>query len=245
MIAVTFALPQESRAFRSRLHHFGQVGVAPAEYMIGNLGTEEVIVLHTGVGDDAATLRTETLLTMVRPRYLIAAGFAGALDPRLRVGDLVVATNVSVPELRDRASALLDGEPGVFFGPIVGAPFPVEEVSEKLELGRVSRGIAVDMETAAVFGAATRASVPFLAVRAISDAAEQPLPVPFAECYDLDLQRPRPLALLRYLRRHPRRIIPFMRFVHGLRSGSTVLAEFLVRFIPAASRPEPFAAAPG
>ena len=67
--------------------------------------------------------------------------------------------------MRDRAQALFDSEPGVVFGPVVGAPFPVEEASEKLELGRISRGVAVDMETASVFGAATRAHVPFLAVR--------------------------------------------------------------------------------
>jgi adenosylhomocysteine nucleosidase len=233
MIAVTFALPQESRVFRGALHHAGRGGVAPAEYLIGNIGAEEVIVLHTGVGDEAATRRTETLLAAVKPRYLIAAGFAGALDRRLRVGDLVIATNVSGRELRDRASALLDGEPGVFFGPVVGSQIPVEEVSEKAALGRMSQGIAVDMETASVAGASARVGVPFLAVRAISDAADQSLPVPFAECFDLDRQRPRPLALLRFLRRHPRRIIPFMRFVHGLHPCAAALADFLVRFINA------------
>jgi adenosylhomocysteine nucleosidase len=233
MIAVVFAVPQESRAFRAELRHAGLSGIAPAEYLLGNLGNEEVIVMHTGIGDDAATQRTEALLREVRPHYLIAAGFAGALDPRLHVGDLVIATNLTRPEMRARATALLAGEPGVFFGPVVGAPFPIEEVAEKQQYARASGGIAVDMETAAVYGAATRAWVPFLAVRAISDALDQSLPVPFAECYNLARQRPRPLALLRFLGRNPRRIIPFMRFVHGLRPASAALADFLVRFIAA------------
>ncbi len=233
MIAVTFAVRQESRAFRTELHHAGNTGIPPAEYLIGNIGTEEVIVLHTGVGDEAATRRTEALLAEVRPRCIIAAGFAGALAPEMRVGDLVIATNLTRPELRERAGALLGAEPGVFFGPVVGAPFPIEEVAEKKEFARMSQGIAVDMESAAVFGAAMRARVPFLAVRAISDALDQPLPVPFRECYDLDRQRPRPFALLRFLQRNPRRIVPFMRFVHGLRPAGAALADFLVRFIAA------------
>lgn len=233
MIAVTFALPQESRAFRAALRHTGRAGIPPVDYLIGNIGTEEVIVLHTGVGDEAATWRTEALLAAVTPRYLIAAGFAGALDPRMQVGDLVIATNLTGAVLRERARVLLDGERGAFFGPVVGAPFPIESVAEKAEYGRMSQGIAVDMETAAVFGASMRARVPFLAVRAISDAADQPLPVPFIEWFDLARQRPRPLALLRFLRRNPRRIIPFMRFVHGLRPATSALGDFLVRWISA------------
>ena len=50
MIAVTFALPQESRDFIHEMHHSGPAG----EFLLGNLGVEEIVVAHTGVGRAAA-----------------------------------------------------------------------------------------------------------------------------------------------------------------------------------------------
>jgi hypothetical protein len=80
------------------------------------------------------------------------------------------------------------------------------------------------METDALAAACAAAKVPLLAIRAVSDTADEPLPVPFGTWYHLSGQRVRPFALLGWLARHPGRIAPFARFVRRLPSVARALA---------------------
>ena len=228
MIAVTFALPQESRDFRHALRHASAVGPG---LLLGNVGNEEILLAHTGVGPAAAARNVAALLAWQRPRLLLSTGFAGGLDPRLAAGDLLVATNFSAPALVAPGRALLAGNPRAHFGELTSQPHPAETVAEKAALAASTGALGVDMETAAIAAACARAGVPLLAVRAISDPAREPLPVPFAEWFDLAAQRPRPLALVRYLAHHRAQIGPFVRFVRGLIPAREAFTRFLTRFI--------------
>ena len=232
MIAVTFALPQESRDFRHALRHASAVG--DGRFVLGNIGEEEVLLGHTGVGPAAAAEHVAALLALHRPRLLISTGFAGGLDPRLATGDLLLAENFSAPALLAQSRALLDGC-GIV-GALTSQRHPAESVAEKTALARATGALGVDMETASVAAACAHAGVPLLAVRAISDPAREPLPVPFAEWFDLAAQRPRPLALVRYLARHPARIGPFVRFVRGLTPARHAFTRFVCEFIAADAR---------
>lgn len=228
MIAVTFAVPQESRDFRGALRHASEVGPA---LLLGNLGDCEVLVGHTGVGPASAARRAAALLAWHRPRLLISAGFAGGLDPRLATGDLLLATNFSSPELLAKSRAHLAGNAHAFFGGLTSQSHPAETVAEKSALARATGALAVDMETASIAAACERSGVPLLAVRAISDCARDPLPVPFPEWFDLEAQRPRPITLVKFLARHPAQIRPFARFVHGLTPARQAFTRFLTDFI--------------
>ena len=220
MTLVTFALSQESGEFREAVRRLG-----------GRIGNEEIRIEHLGVGPLAATASIRRVLAKDRPRLLICAGFAGGLDPRVRAGDLVVADNFSTPGLRARAQAVAGEKPRRFFGSLVSCEDPVETVKAKSALALETGALAVDMETAAVADACRDAGVPLLAVRAISDAAATPLPVPFAHWFDLPKQRPRPWGLVKYLARHPSRIGPFAGFVRDLAPARQALADFLSRFL--------------
>jgi nucleoside phosphorylase len=220
MTVVTFALPQESGEFRKALRMAG-----------GRLGGEEIRIVHLGVGPVAAGASVRRLLAEERPRALICTGFAGGLDTRVRAGDLVVADNFTVPSLRARAQALAGEKPHRFFGSLVTRDWPVEAIADKAALAAETGALAVDMETAPVAEACQAAGVPLLAVRAISDEAGTPLPVPFPEWFDMRRQRPRVFGLLKYLITHPGRIGPFASFVRGLSPARQALADFLTRFL--------------
>ncbi len=209
MIAVTFALPEESRDFRRRL--------AASPF------ATQVSVTHSGAGPEAAA-RHITHVLATRPELIIATGFAGGLDPALRVGQVVVATNFSSREVLARVA-------GVASGVFAHADFPVETVAAKATLARATGALAVDMESQPIATACTRAKVPLLVVRVISDPAGEPLPMPFAEWFDLARQRPRPARLVAWLIRHPTRIAPFYRFVRGLAPARRALADSLFRFL--------------
>ena len=200
----------------------------------GRIGKAELLVLHTGIGRAAASHRVEAVLQTHTPQFLISAGFAGGLDPELRVGDIVVAENHSTPELlpprRSVAGSL--GE-RVFFGSLLTAEQPAESPEEKRRLRERSGAMAVDMETEAIATICAAASVPFLAARAISDAAVAALPLPFAISYDLARQRPRLAAVLGFLATRPQRIPALVSFLRDMRVARIELTRFLLGFCSA------------
>jgi adenosylhomocysteine nucleosidase len=210
MIAVTFALPEESR-----------------DFLRATRGRRDLAVVHTGMGLDAAARASEALLADLRPDWLLSGGFAGALDPRLRLGDVIVAENFSSPALLPRCRSER--------GTLVSRARPAELVAEKAALFRDTGALAVDMETEAIAAACRRAGVPLLAIRAISDTAATPLPAPLAEWFDLARQRPRPQRLLAYLGRRPSAILPFVRFVRGLPTARGALTRAMLETVASSS----------
>jgi adenosylhomocysteine nucleosidase len=164
-----------------------------------SIGNVEFALAHLGIGSDAAGRAMAALLTHEAWWMVFAAGFAGGLDPKLGLGDVVM-------------EELADGKTPR----IVSRPLPVEAPEDKARLRAETGAEAVDMETETVRAACRGAGVPVLAIRAISDPAMAALPVPFAVWFDLQGQRARPMALVGYLLRHPRTIAPFARFVRGL-----------------------------
>ena len=218
-LIVTFAVPQESREFRLALRRMDR----------GDIQVE-----HIGVGPAAAAARMSRLIADEKPRLVICTGFAGGLDPRLAIGDLVVAENLSTPEwvarIRSEGSEGSPERPPAF-GAVVSRALPVESVADKTALARETGALAVDMESEAVAEACRAAAVPLLVVRVISDPAGTPLPVPFGDWFDIVGQQPRVLGLLQYLACHPGRIGPFAHFVRGLAPARRAVADFLVHCI--------------
>jgi hypothetical protein len=106
---------------------------------------------------------------------VLSAGFAGALRKPYLVGDILLATEVADTEGNVWPAtwpAELPGgpwEPPLRRGRLLTVAHMVSEPQVKRELGERYGAAAVDMETAAVARACSRAGVPFGCVRAISD----------------------------------------------------------------------------
>jgi adenosylhomocysteine nucleosidase len=175
-----------------------------------------------------AAKRLNSLLAGPKPCLLVCAGFAGGLDPRLRTGDLVVAENLSTPEVLARVRSVAVDATAFSCGSILSRALPVESIADKATLFRETGALAVDMESEAVAAACRAAGVPLLVVRTISDPADAALPVPFADWFDVGGQRPRVGGLLKYLATHPGHILPFASFVRGLTPARQTLTQFLL-----------------
>jgi nucleoside phosphorylase len=227
MIVVTFALPEESRAFRALLRRN-----AAGRWQSGKQSGESgIVVIHTGLGQDAATEAVGALLRTHTPALVVAAGFAGAVDPDLEVGDLVVATNYSDPELLARSRNRARGAGRVFFGALQTVPRVLETCEAKRQLARESDALAVEMETSAIAAECQHRGIPLLALRAISDTASTPLPIPFAASYDLLAQRPRPFGVMLHLLRHPKAALPLARFIRDLAVARAALTAGLITLV--------------
>ncbi|MCS6849819.1 MAG: hypothetical protein NZ700_01460, partial [Gemmataceae bacterium] len=87
---VLFALRREMRGLQGRCRLTPQRAPGPAKVWAG----ESWLAVETGVGG----LRALAALNELRRRgplaWVVSAGFAGALCPQLRVGDIVVAREV-------------------------------------------------------------------------------------------------------------------------------------------------------
>ena len=98
---VLFALRRESQGFLRDFHPQQHFPGAPCRARFCGPEWLSVLVLETGVGPRAALPALEWLLdgpvlgkVPYRPRVVISAGFAGALREDLRVGDVILATEV-------------------------------------------------------------------------------------------------------------------------------------------------------
>jgi adenosylhomocysteine nucleosidase len=145
--------------------------------------------------DRAAAILDEQL-----PQAMILAGLAGALDPALKIGDVVMAPPPQgVPAL-----------PGVRVGTLCTAQDIIATPAEKARLFQESGCAAVEMEAAAVVPLAARAGVPLLSLRAISDTAGETLDARFLHLVDPE-GRPRAGRAARLVLAHPTKLPELLR----------------------------------
>lgn len=108
---------------------------------------------------------------------VLSTGVCGALDPQLRVGEVLAATAVN-----GQPAQVPGSQTPCRSGPLVSVDRIVGSVAEKKAL-HAEGFVAVEMEAAAVEERARRWNVPFYCVRAVSDTA--------AEEFELDLNAAR------------------------------------------------------
>jgi adenosylhomocysteine nucleosidase len=95
---------------------------------------------------------------------------------------------------------------------------------DKRSFSSQTGAVAVDMESGAIAAVASEAKVPFVAIRAVSDAFDSVLPFTVLKSFDkfgrLDRAR-----LVRELARHPRDIPRWLRLIWELRSARRTLTR--------------------
>jgi adenosylhomocysteine nucleosidase len=123
---------------------------------------DDSVLVCGGIGAEAARRAAEAVITIYGPTMIYSAGFAGALDPALKVGDVVRPRRVV--DASDGSSVNLDQGEGVLvsFGSVAN---PAQKATLRDSFG----GKAVDMEAAAVARAAEARGTRFGIVKAISD----------------------------------------------------------------------------
>lgn len=137
---------------------------------------------QSGPGPVRAEVAGERLLTLGADA-LLSWGCAGALHPDRRPGELIIPEQLIAGDgdtllasIQWREWLLGRLECAVFSGPITESDTPLTEVASKHDLYLHTGACAVDMESVALARVARRHDVPFLALRAVADRADQALP---------------------------------------------------------------------
>jgi adenosylhomocysteine nucleosidase len=203
---------------------------APLLFVVGMAREARILRGHGRilVGTDGLEAALEQ-----RPAGVISFGLCGALDPGLRVGQLVAATAVATADgliptdetLTDQLQAAV-GEFGA--GPIAGSPVIVPGPTEKSALRQRTGAIAVDMESHEVARVAARAGVPFAVLRAVSDLADEALPLSaqagFRPDGGVDV-----MAVIAGLARRPGELAALLRTARHAEAGFKALATAAAR----------------
>jgi hopanoid-associated phosphorylase len=147
---------------------------------------DRLLVRITGARTDAATAQATELID-AGCAGLVSFGTAGGLDPALAPGTLVVAEAVRMPGGTSIATdnawrqRLLDGlgahQVPVATGDVAAAHEPLLSPRLKHFCFLSTSALTVDMESGAVAEVASQKGVPFLVVRALTDAADRAIPM--------------------------------------------------------------------
>ncbi len=152
---ICFALKEEAAPFRKIAA--GQSGIT---------------ILLTGIGRQNAEKSLRKFLATNSPKLVLTCGFAGGLNPDLKLGDVVFETSDETL----RAKLLGAGaKPAKFFC----ADRIATTVAEKKKLRAETGADAVEMESAAIHAVCRERGIPCATVRVISDTANENLPLDF------------------------------------------------------------------
>jgi adenosylhomocysteine nucleosidase len=229
--AFLFALRREAEAFarRTRLVHPLPDAPCPAARIETRRGA--AVILETGFGIDRAAVAARWVLEHFEPRLVVVCGFAGALSPTLRVGEVLLASEVVEPgedELHWRTAVPAElGDLPV--GRLVTVKRLVATPAEKQALANETHAVMVDMESAAIAEACQEWQVPCAVVRVISDTAGTALSPRLVKL--LTGGRASPWRVLATLARSPRSTIELWCLARDTRLAAGRLADALARLV--------------
>ena len=238
MIAVTFALPAESREFIQSLRDKSRTDRNGVRTICGKIGDRGIEVLYTGVGEKVCRERLGKFLSAFadgrnirdeqdqRVSCLISAGFAGALTNDLQIGDLVLAENFSTVNLTKARASLSSLH--IHVANLLTVFALIDSPEERNKLALTSGAVAADMETEFVARACAAGGVPLLSLRVISDTPQNRFPAPANVLFDMERQQTRMLKLATHLLAHPSRVPHLLRFARRIAHARNILADGLV-----------------
>ncbi len=192
-VAIIVAMERELTLLSSLVEDRHEEIVGGGSYLLGRIGSREVVVVQSGIGKVSAATAALELILQYSPTTIISSGVAGGIDPSLRVMDLVISSEccyhdvwcgepnemgqvqglparfISDQELYEK-SLKLHSEVRIVGGLIcTGDQFITDRDSLNTIKSNFAEALAVDMESAAIAQVCHMRGVNFLSCRIISD----------------------------------------------------------------------------
>ena len=192
------AMQEEISPLLSYFKDYKTIELAKNKYYLTQYKGLELIIAYSKIGKVNASLTATTLIEKFGAQKLLFSGVAGAINPNLKIGDLVIATKLAqhdlditafghphgfVPEgavyvqtdetLTDVAKSVAKAHNKAILEGIIatGDQFICDE-AKKIWIGKTFNADALEMEGASVAVVCDALNIPFCILRAISDAAD-------------------------------------------------------------------------
>jgi adenosylhomocysteine nucleosidase len=193
MLLIAAAMQEELSPAMDLCHARRKLPDCSVSLWQASFGTKEITFLKTGVGPGRSAARLECALNFLRPARVLVTGYAGALDPRMKVGTLVPVSKALACSLSEDSPswehAKIDGvfeldgsehlsdtakSAGLSFmaGDVLTSSYVLGNPEHKRFLYETFHASIVDMETASLARVAKSRNVSLSCIRAISDEAE-------------------------------------------------------------------------
>lgn len=231
-VLVTFAVDAEFAPWR-KLRNLTTRETAGHIVYEAKIGRADVDLVVTGMGMENAKRVTEAVLTPDH-KACIGAGFAGALKPTLKVGDVLVARAVQVLG----KSKTLECSRNLFMAAYENQAIEAKmflttdhligTTDEKKRLSPFAE--AVDMESFATISAAEGKNVSCVAVRVISDRFDEDVPADIDTTVD-EFGRVKIRGVIKHVATHPLQVPALIRLGRQSKTAAEALAHFLEAFI--------------
>lgn len=189
---------EELAPFLPMMDHCKVVEKARLKFYEGQIDGTEVVALFSGVCKVNAAIASQILIDIFDVNAIINSGTAGGMDPRLKIFNTVISTEVCYHDVAQdiltefhpwmksvffeadqklielsKATVEKTKLPGkVFWGRMVtGESFITEEGRQKIN--DEFAPLTVDMETASIAHVCYVNHIPFISVRCVTDTAEE------------------------------------------------------------------------
>jgi len=197
-LAIMSAMDVEMELYLDRCEIRGSAHRAGLRFHEASWHGHDLVLVRAGVGKVNAALCTQILIDTFDADAVLCTGSAGAVNPALDIGDIVVATDCvqhdvvvkflglprgqipftdhrffeTDPTLRQRALEVDLSDHRITEGRVLTGDRFIEDEDDRQQLREELDGDCVEMEGAAVGQVCTMNDVPYLVVRAISDQAD-------------------------------------------------------------------------
>jgi adenosylhomocysteine nucleosidase len=231
-VLVTFAVDAEFAPWRKLR---GLTVRETAGYIVheARIGRASVDFVVTGMGMQNARRVTEAVIS-AEHQACIGAGFAGALKPTLKVGDVLAARavqavgkNKTLESSHNLFMAAFENQ-AIEAKMFLTADHPVDTAEEKKQLSPFAE--AVDMESFATMSVARERNVSCVPVRVISDRFDEDMPTEIDTTID-ERGRVKIGGVIKHVATHPLQIPALIRLGRQSKTAAGALAHFLEAFI--------------
>jgi adenosylhomocysteine nucleosidase len=210
----------------------------------GSLAGHDVVIAEAGMGFANAARTAEKLVHAVRPDMIVSAGFCGGVSVELLVGDIVVATEltivseknldhvpVEIPAFCKNFVVRQAAEGHRVFGGLFASTPNIMQKSQVAALLPVDAPFpVVEMESAAIAIVAVENNITFTGIRAVSDPFDEELGFSLDEFCDERMRIRIPKVLLTICRK-PRIIPQLIRLARNSRVAGASLSQAVERFL--------------
>jgi nucleoside phosphorylase len=193
-VALVVALAQERRALQCALASVRHWRTGEFRALVGRGAGQAVVVIQAGIGRERARRAVLTASHRFPFRGAWSLGFAGGLAEGLAPGDLVCPAVVlqddgragkswgMAPGQATVSTALSAAGTLTHDGPLLTVDVPLRSPRMKRAAHQRTGAVAVDMEAVGVVEAARSLGIPWLAMKAVVDVVEEPLPEFLGRC---------------------------------------------------------------
>ena len=221
-IGIVGAMAQEVEILSGLMTDKTETRVASAVILEGKINGKAVALLQSGIGKVAAAIGTAALLQLTKPDAVLNTGSAGGVARGLKVGDIVISDETRYHDVDVTAFGYEKGQlpanPAAFLSDKKLADLAekvAQEQGHSVKRGLICSGdsfinseqkiaqikadfpnvTAVEMEATAIAQVCHAFNVPFVVVRAISDAGDGEASLSFEEFLPLAAKQSSALVL--------------------------------------------------